>query len=373
MAVKKRILVFASILILFCSVFPMSHNTYAVETYAAANRFLFAIDDSNNYPHTAHFTDPKRYDEDTNYTALWGQQINTYPSRAPTGSYVTIRGRMNLTVGNTTYYQNVLQQPYLRDPQAPLTVVCGWGNVQLITDAAFVQHNSGNWEGQRKGVYTKTAYWDLDFTWTGHFNGSYTGVPSGSLMSCTVRSSERSDPYASNQTISAGNLPWSNPFVYATNNSYDSYLSVETNDESNQDAIVQINASIEQQTRLMREQYDRENQAIDNIENQSVNDIPNSDDQKTTSLIGFLSGFLSALTNNVGAESCSIRIQTNSLPNNYSYNQLVNPCIGREQFSAAGGDIFFDVFLPIIAIMFYLPFAIFVLRLIYKEIRSFTG
>lgn len=109
---------------------------------------------------------------------------------------------------------------------------------------------------------------------------------------------------------------------------------------------------------------DKQEQAADDVANQTPDKIANATNEQTTNIIGIISSFLSAITN-FSAGSCELPLDFPS----YAGGQMtVNVCQNRDR----GGNLI-SLFTSLTLIMFYLPLAFKLLSMIYNEIRSFTN
>lgn len=108
----------------------------------------------------------------------------------------------------------------------------------------------------------------------------------------------------------------------------------------------------------------QEEQGWNNISNQSTNDIPNSTDQSTTNLIGVISSFVTAI-GGINATDCQLTLP---FPNYAGGSTTVDVCQGKDkapQIVQIGSSMFL--------LLFFLPLAWLLLKLIYNEIRSWTN
>lgn len=114
----------------------------------------------------------------------------------------------------------------------------------------------------------------------------------------------------------------------------------------------------------IEEQQQKEEQAVDNISNQTPPTSGSGENAQTTSLLNTLGSFLSAITN-LSATDCNVVL---AFPSFAGGSQTVNICQNKEYtgniVSVAGS---------IILVMFYLPVAFMLVSKIYSEIRSFTN
>lgn len=109
---------------------------------------------------------------------------------------------------------------------------------------------------------------------------------------------------------------------------------------------------------------DKQEQAADDVKNQTPENIANATNQQTTNIIGVISSFLSAITN-FSAGSCDLALD---FPSYAGGGMTVNVCQNRDR----GGNLI-ALFTSLTLIMFYLPLAFKLLSMIYNEIRSFTN
>lgn len=123
------------------------------------------------------------------------------------------------------------------------------------------------------------------------------------------------------------------------------------------DAINGLNNTI-------REHYEKEQESYDNIAGQSASDIQGATNAQTTSLIGVISNFISALSN-VNTGSCQLTLP---FPNYAGGSQTVNPCNGKQI-----APTMVQVVSSLLLIVVFVPLAFIVLRMIYNEIRSWTN
>lgn len=112
------------------------------------------------------------------------------------------------------------------------------------------------------------------------------------------------------------------------------------------------------------EHFDKEDTAIDNIENQDVPSSGSGENSTTTNLIGVLSNFVNALSG-LSATNCNLTLD---FPSYAGGTRVVNVCQNKDK---AGNLI--SVFSSLTLIVFYVPLAIKLLTMIYNEIRSFTN
>jgi len=112
------------------------------------------------------------------------------------------------------------------------------------------------------------------------------------------------------------------------------------------------------------EYYSKEYEAESNISNQTTDDISNAENSQTSSIIGTISSFVSAL-GTVQTGSCSMTLP---FPQFVGGDTVVNPCSGKEN-----APTLISVASSMFLIGIFVPFAFIVLKMIYNEIRSFTN
>lgn len=120
--------------------------------------------------------------------------------------------------------------------------------------------------------------------------------------------------------------------------------------------------------------YNHEYEAENNISSQNSGDIPNSADQQTTNLIGIISGFITTISGLNTTGNCSFTLP---FPEFAGGSKVVNICSGRDYMSVngvLGYDInLVSIFGRFMLICFFVPICFILLRMIYKEIRSWTN
>ena len=110
--------------------------------------------------------------------------------------------------------------------------------------------------------------------------------------------------------------------------------------------------------------YNNYYDSVDNIEGQTTSDIDNATSSQTTSIIGTISSFVTAL-GTVQTGSCELTLP---FPQFIGGNTTVNPCTGKDKAPTivqVGSSMFL--------IGVFIPFAFMILKMIYNEIRSFTN
>lgn len=187
-----------------------------------------------------------------------------------------------------------------------------------------------------------------------------------------------------NFAVENGGNPWGNPngdylfygstfwveyinYYYQTGLSASSQAIINAINNSNSTLINQNSQIIQGQNNIWQQNqdyYDEQYGAYDNISNQSEGDIQNSQNQQTTNLIGVITSFFGELSS-FQATSCLITLP---FPSFIGGNQSVNICQGKDVLGN-----FITVFSTLTAIMFYIPLAWILLKMIYSEIRSWTN
>lgn len=165
---------------------------------------------------------------------------------------------------------------------------------------------------------------------------------------------------------------WTWNFVWLQENQ--SYLisgvqnvySINDNSQAIVDAINNNNSSgaINDLKDEIEAQNDQENAAIDNINNQTPPSSGSGENATTTSLLGTIGNFISALQN-LSATDCMVDL---NFPSFAGGTQRVNVCQNKE-FT---GNIV-SIGSSVLLVAFYIPVAFMLINKIYSEIRSFTN
>ena len=127
---------------------------------------------------------------------------------------------------------------------------------------------------------------------------------------------------------------------------------------SDSDSLLQT--QINQNQEFYNANYD----SVSNISDQTTSDISGATNAQTTSIIGIISSFVTAMQS-VQAGSCELTLP---FPSFVGGNTVVNPCSGKEKaptIVSVGSSMFL--------IGVFVPFAFIVLKMIFGEIRSFTN
>lgn len=115
------------------------------------------------------------------------------------------------------------------------------------------------------------------------------------------------------------------------------------------------------ETQVNKEQREATEEAVQESEDTAQD---NSSSGQTTNLIGAFQSFVTALTN-LSASNCNVTL---AWPSSLGGNMQVNICQNKDY---AGNII--SVFGSLTLIVFYIPFSLKLLSMIYNEIRSFTN
>lgn len=112
------------------------------------------------------------------------------------------------------------------------------------------------------------------------------------------------------------------------------------------------------------EHYKQEQEAYDNISNQSSSDINGSTDNKTTSLINVITGFIGAFSG-INPTNCNLTLE---FPDYAGGSRIVNICSGKEK-----APRIVEIGSSLLLICVFVPLAFVLIRMIYNEIRSWTN
>lgn len=131
--------------------------------------------------------------------------------------------------------------------------------------------------------------------------------------------------------------------------------------------IQQFNTVISQNQQIInqnQEQIDKENAAVDNIENQTPENIDGSTNPQTTSLINVISGFISAFSS-INPTNCNLTLE---FPDFVGGSRVVDICSGKEK-----APQIIEIGSSLLLICVFVPLAFVVIKMIYSEIRSWTN
>ena len=158
------------------------------------------------------------------------------------------------------------------------------------------------------------------------------------------------------------NLPSASGSMGVTLQSLDINFSV--SNDSSMPGQSDINQNITNINNTINEQNKKEQQAIDNISNQSQSDINNAENPATTNLIGVLSGFVNAFSN-INATNCSLTLE---FPNYAGGSRVVDICQGKDK-----APRIVEIGSSLLLIAVFVPLAYILIKMIYNEIRSWTN
>lgn len=135
------------------------------------------------------------------------------------------------------------------------------------------------------------------------------------------------------------------------------------------------NDLLQQQVAQNQYQIDKETQAENNISNQTTDDIDGATNQQTTNIIGIISNFITTISGlDTSRTSCNISLP---FPAFAGGQQNVNVCTGKNYWTGysiiGSGNNFFNIIGRLMLICFFVPICFILLKLIYKEIRSWTN
>lgn len=152
-------------------------------------------------------------------------------------------------------------------------------------------------------------------------------------------------------------------YAYVTMSGLDVNFNVSS--DSSTSGLGEINQSINNVYNEIQNQNNLENEAIQNISGQTVSDIPNATNAQTTSLLGVISSFIGALTSIDTTGNCQLTLP---FPEFVGGDTVVNPCNGKDKAPAI-----VQVFSSLFLIGIFVPLAWLLIRMIYKEIRTWTN
>ena len=329
----------------FVAILLMSHNASALDVSVPVtfNKGYFYPywSDSNNRTYA---TGGYKYITNGNYasaTAVYFKTSSNTNLSASKGQYVSLSGSITLSVTSNSQIVSIQANPRQYFSMSSTSTDCP---LLDISDQALEQYQTGS------------------NTWLLRYN--FTSV-------CRLTSNVSSN-IAMNWNLN-GNSTSGTDYLNFT----PQYIAVWTPQEGFDDTAI-LNAisnltskiqdlgdKLDDAVDALQEQNEKEQEASDNIENQDYHDLQgDTDNSQTTSLIGSLSGFLSAITN-LSATNCNVTLQ---FPQFAGGNMTVNVCQNKQYtgniVSVAGS---------ILLVLFYLPLAFVMVNMIYREIRSFTN
>ena len=266
-----------------------------------------------------------------------------------TGNYASIHFETNLVYIINSPAVNSGDVRWINIDQIEV-LACSFGGNSLPIQS---QSTSGvqtlwDWDNTagRNRRNTLTIYGDVIF------GGLQSGTTGNLICDVGVASNSGSFIYVSRYASLVDVYPEQNPANIVFSNQIDNSL-LQTQINQNQ-TIINQNA----------EYYGHEYEATDNISNQSASDIDGATNAQTTSIIGTISSFVSAL-GSVQAGSCELTLP---FPSFVGGQQVVNPCTGKDK-----APTIVQIGSSMLLIVFFVPLAFIVLKMIYNEIRSWTN
>lgn len=284
------------------------------------------------------------------YAGIVASGNNSLFSVSSDVNYMTISGKFNYVTFTDSNIVNYLPEQNSDYPPSIDTVTFNGTSQSGVTiENSQVFINTTDWVGTPPGT-------QLSNTKLRTFTVEYSLVLRGTFPSTVNRMFVYFDTY-----IWTGySLGYNAYFERDINNRI--YIDLSTN---------ATDALLNQQNQLLilmnegsNEYYDKTYEAIDNIEGQNASDIPNSSSSQTTSIIGTISSFVSAL-GTVQAGSCELTLP---FPEFVGGNTVVNPCRFKEKAPAI-----ISIGSSMLLIGVFIPLAFILLKMIYNEIRSFTN
>lgn len=277
------------------------------------------------------------------YGAARYYQWNT-PSITFNGSYASIHFETNLVI-STDDIQYIFGN---------------WDNLDKIEITSC--NISGSYRAPvSQSISTAVTEWDTWIDGTQWFNSTLTvygdvvlsNVPSGNTGTITCNMGNTNYAFYVNNT--------DNPdLLYFEQNP----MSIDFSNNIN-DAL--LKSQINQNTTIINqnnEYYSKEYEAESNISNQSSSDISDASNNVTTNLLGIIQSFITEL-GTLQATDCNLSMP---FPQFMGGTTIVNICQGRD---VLGNTV--AIISSVALIMFYIPLAFVLIRLIYNEIRSWTN
>lgn len=271
-----------------------------------------------------------------------------YDGLYTTGNYASLHFETNL-VAYTERSSNPQGAFSWINRDSIVVKACSFNNQLLTLESNNVSTAVTNWWQD-----FDTGIWFFSSTLTLYGDVTFSGIPqntSGTLV-CDVGTDSNSDYFWSNE--SAGS------YIYWEKNPTVIVFGSNLNDTLLQTQIDQNTTIINQNNEYYSHEYD----ATDNISGQSASDIQGATNAQTTSIIGTISSFVSAL-GSVQAGSCELTLP---FPSFVGGQQVVNPCTGKDK-----APTIVQIGSSMLLIVFFVPLAFIVLKMIYNEIRSWTN
>lgn len=345
------------IFICLFAIFLMSHNAFAAEVVNDQVSLYATVQYINFTCGT------------TSSGGVWMQNNNSchLSQRAQVDSF-SFQPTTTMTLDSGAYFIEV----YLRisnnaTTDAPVWYGAGNGsNMQFVSEeqVSSTTANSITYRTYRllyryTGSNTITADFNRDRISIGTPGGMF-GAESYKVISIVFWKTNTSDTASVIQAINAQNQ-------YLQDISQNLYIA-DGHLDAIEDYLEFIKDNIDDLKDSIDDQNQQEQDSLDNIENQSPEDISDSgetENQATTNLIGLFQSFITALSGITQANNCNITL---AFPSYAGGNIVVNVCQNKDK----GGNIV-AVFSSLTLIIFYIPLALKLLSMIYNEIRSFTN
>ena len=332
----------------FLAFLLMSHNAFAVELtpavrYKTGYVMPYWSDNHNRAYATGGYNYSTNGDHENADILYFKSGSNTNISVA-VGNYVSLTGDISITVSSSSQAVSIQANPRQY-------FVIGTSNVDcpvLSFDETSFQQATTN----------SSSVWVLRYTFS---------------SICRLRSSV-SQNVAMNISLRAPSASGTDTLrfvptylgIWEPVEGYDDSAVIEAIDNLNTtiQGLIEATGDIAD---AISEQNDKEEEAVDNISDQTPEDISSSgstENSETSSIIGVFSSFLSSLTN-VQATTCIITLP---FPSFAGGSWTWNICQNRDK----AGNIM-ALFGSATLILFYVPVAWRLLAMIYNEIRSFTN
>lgn len=353
----KRLKLLLGILIPFFAFFVMSQNTsaytattFGISEYSNGGNWLSLPRGESNAANlvgggTAYFNnlDGVRFVR----LAQWGN-----------GQYFAGNARIKVTFRQNSAADDYNFQPIVNN--SGWSIMCGNG-------ASFnspYQFNVSNFNSSYVYGGSNSSYKFHSLVYTFAFNGQFQSSQSGNydfFCSLTKDNGFVDIRYAKTD------IYYEDTEVTMTVAVDESASRLDTVVDQNNTMISQNNTIINQNQQIINnsnEYYDKQDQAVDNIDNQSSSDIQGSDNQQTTSLINVISGFISAFSG-ITAGNCNLTLE---FPNYAGGTRVVNICSGKEK-----APRIVEIGSSLLLIVVFVPLAYILIKMIYNEIRSWTN
>lgn len=359
MAIKRRVLMFLGIFIPFFAIFLMSQNTFAGSLSTGSLDLNWRASLNNNYAWSTGLV----FNQDVvNTRQVRKYQFNS-PSLTADGTNAVIHFETNVVYSYFVGNYGMGESPVATD------------NLPYMGITACVS-NAGNISITGSSLSSATTYWysNYDDPTTRRLNTTITfygdvalkGFSKGS--SGTITCAVGSNDYAFFDTLTSSSFIHFNGFkTYFEKNPASILWTDNSTELLLQQQIQQTQQMIQQQQTIIEQnnrEFEQNQQAYDNISNQDTSDINGATNQETTNLIGILSSFLTELSS-FTATNCSLSLP---FPQFIGGTQTVNICQGKDVLGN-----FITIVGTLAMVAFYIPLTIVLLRMIYKEIRSFTN